>query len=147
MKSTLLISLVLIVTIGCNQPKESIDNNSFTGLWKMHTIEQLDSLSGEWIEFPWMKGGVPALRYQGRLTLVAETEQLFNFAKRWDAVAFTGIGAAFKSLDDPVNEDIVWNVGVGARFLTSESLGVKIGADIARGPEDYAFYISIGSAW
>jgi len=91
--------------------------------------------------------GVPALRYQGRLTLVAETEQLFNFAKRWDAVAFTGIGAAFKSLDDPVNEDIVWNVGVGARFLTSESLGVKIGADIARGPEDYAFYISIGSAW
>jgi len=24
---------------------------------------------------------------------------------------------------------------------------VKIGADIARGPEDYAFYISIGSAW
>ncbi len=91
--------------------------------------------------------GVAALRYQGKLTMVAETEQLINFAKRWGAVGFTGIGAAFKSLDDLVNEDIVWNVGVGARYLASESLGVKIGADIARGPEDYAFYISIGSAW
>ena len=91
--------------------------------------------------------GVPALRYQGKLTMIAETEQLIDFTKRWGAVAFTGIGAAFKSLDNLKNDNIVWNVGVGARYLASESLGVKIGADIARGPEEYAFYISIGSAW
>ncbi len=91
--------------------------------------------------------GVAALRYQGRLTVLAEAQQVFGFAKRWDAVVFTGIGAAFKSLDNLKNDDLVWNVGVGARYLASESLGVKIGADIARGPEDYAFYFIIGSAW
>ncbi len=36
------------LTVGCNQPNEAIDSKSFTGLWKMHTIEQLDSLSGQW---------------------------------------------------------------------------------------------------
>ena len=114
----------------------------------LRLASQLSTGDAPFYAFPYVDlRGVPALRYQGKLTVVAETEQLFNFAKRWDAVAFTGISAAFKSLDELINEDIVWNVGIGARFLTSESLGVKIGADIARGPEDYAFYISIGSAW
>ena len=63
MKSTLLITIIFLLTIGCNQPNESIDNNSFIGLWKMHTIEQLDSLSGEWIEFQWMKGGTGYILY------------------------------------------------------------------------------------
>ncbi len=114
----------------------------------LRLASQLSTGNPPFYAFPYVDlRGVAALRYQGKLTMVAETEQLFNFAKRWDAVAFTGIGAAFKSLDDLINEDLVWNVGIGTRYLASESLGVKIGADIARGPEDYAFYISVGSAW
>jgi len=114
----------------------------------LRLASQLSTGNAPFYAFPYVDlRGVAALRYQGKLTVMAETEQLIDFAKRWGAVGFTGIGAAFKSTENLVNEDLIWNVGVGARYLASESLGVKIGADIARGPEDYAFYISIGSAW
>lgn len=63
MKSTLLFTLILSVTISCNKPNKTTENNSFTGLWKMHIIEQLDSVSGEWIEIPWMKGGAGYILY------------------------------------------------------------------------------------
>jgi hypothetical protein len=53
--------------------------------------------------------------------MVAEKEQLINLSKRWDAFRFTEIVAAIKSLDDLVNEDIVWNIGIGNRYLASES--------------------------
>lgn len=91
--------------------------------------------------------GVPALRYQGELTVLAETEQLFNITSRWGLVGFTGIGAAFKSIDNLKTEELVWNAGGGIRYLIARTLGLKMGADIARGPEDWAFYVVIGTAW
>jgi len=91
--------------------------------------------------------GVPVLRYQGELTMLAETEQLFNITSRWGLVGFTGIGAAFKSIDDLKAEELVWNAGGGIRYLIARTLGLKMGADIARGPEDWAFYVVIGTAW
>jgi len=91
--------------------------------------------------------GVPALRYQGDLTLVAETEQLFNITPRWAALGFTGIGTAFRSVDNLKFDELVWNAGGGLRYLIARSLGLKIGADLARGPEDWAFYVAIGTSW
>lgn len=90
--------------------------------------------------------GIAALRYQGKTSLVVETEHLFNLAKRWGVVGFTGIGTAIKSIEDRENE-VVWNAGSGVRFLASRSMGVKIGIDIAKGPEEWAYYFTIGSAW
>lgn len=90
--------------------------------------------------------GIPALRYQGKTSLVVETEQLFNIAERWGVVGFTGIGTAVKSVEDDNNE-IVWNAGSGIRFLASRSMGVKVGMDVARGPEEWAYYFTVGSAW
>jgi hypothetical protein len=91
--------------------------------------------------------GIPALRYQGKFTILAETQQTYNFLPRWGAVGFTGIGTSFKSVEDFDNNEIVWNAGGGVRYLLMKDLGLKIGADAARGPEDWAFYIIIGSAW
>lgn len=91
--------------------------------------------------------GIPALRYQGRFTILGEIQQTYNFLPRWGAVGFTGIGTAFKSVEDTDNNEIVWNAGAGVRYLLMKDLGLKIGADAARGPEDWAFYIVIGSAW
>jgi len=91
--------------------------------------------------------GIPAMRYQAKSTLVLETEQLFNITDRWGVVGFTGIGSAISSVDQNISNEIVWNAGAGVRFTALKSLGVKVGADIARGPEDWAFYVSIGSAW
>ena len=91
--------------------------------------------------------GVPAIRYQGDLTMLAETEQLFNITPRWGILGFTGIGTAFNSIENMKSDEIVWNAGGGFRYLIAKVLGLKVGADIARGPEDWAFYVTIGSAW
>lgn len=91
--------------------------------------------------------GIPALRYQGRFTALAETQQTYNFLPRWGVVGFAGIGTAIKSVEDFDNNQFVWNAGGGARYLLMKDLGLKIGVDAARGPEDWAFYVIIGSAW
>ncbi len=91
--------------------------------------------------------GIPALRYQGNSVLTTETEQLYNISSKWGLVGFTGIGATYDSIEVGKAKEIVWNAGVGARFLVLKDMGLKIGADIARGPEDWAFYMIVGSAW
>ena len=37
--------------------------------------------------------------------------------------------------------------GVGFRYLVARKLGLYAGFDIARGPEEGAFYLTAGSAW
>ena len=92
--------------------------------------------------------GVPAMRYQGDLTALVETEQSFNmFSSRWDLVAFGGIGTTFESLDDLKAGPAVWGVGGGFRYLIARLFGLKMGVDVARGPEDWAVYVVFGSAW
>ena len=91
--------------------------------------------------------GVPAVRYQGDLIMLAETEQLFNITPRWGLLGFTGMGRAFDSIENMKSDEIVWNAGGGFRYLIARALGLKVGADIARGPEDWEFYVTIGTAW
>ncbi len=92
--------------------------------------------------------GVPAMRYQGDLTVLVETEQSFNIkTSRWDLVAFGGIGTTFKSLDDLDPGEAVWSAGGGFRYLIARLFGLKMGIDVARGPEDWAIYVVFGSAW
>ncbi|MAB43247.1 MAG: glyceraldehyde-3-phosphate dehydrogenase, partial [Pseudomonadales bacterium] len=41
----------------------------------------------------------------------------------------------------------VSNLGGGFRYLVAERYGFWMGADVARGPEESAFYIQAGSSW
>ena len=91
--------------------------------------------------------GVPALRYQGEMTMLAETEQFFNVYKRWSIVGFGGIGTTIPSLNDMDFSATVWNAGGGVRYKIARLLGLQMGVDVARGPEDWAFYIVFGNAW
>lgn len=91
--------------------------------------------------------GVPKMRYQGEWTMLAETEQFVNVYRRWSLVGFGGIGTTAPSLDDVKLTAPVWNAGGGFRYLIARHLGLQMGLDIARGPEDWAFYIVFGSAW
>lgn len=91
--------------------------------------------------------GIPALRYQAKSTILIETEQLFNISPRWGIVGFTGIGSTLSSVNPEINNEVVWNAGGGVRFLALKKVGVKVGLDLARGPEESAFYVSVGSAW
>jgi hypothetical protein len=91
--------------------------------------------------------GIPLMRYQGEWTILAETEQFVNVFRRWSLVGFTGIGTTAPSLDDVKLISPVWNAGSGFRYLIARRLGLQMGMDIARGPEDWAFYIVFGSGW
>jgi len=91
--------------------------------------------------------GVPALRYQGEFTALVETEQEVMITKRWSVVGFGGYGKAFKSIDDMSEASSAWNAGAGFRYLIARLFGLKMGMDVARGPEQWAVYVVVGSAW
>ena len=91
--------------------------------------------------------GVPAVRYQDRNALMVEGEVRWNVDSRWALVGFAGGGKAYgrrQSWDESKN---VFAGGVGFRYLVARKLGLYAGLDVARGPEESAFYITAGSAW
>ncbi len=91
--------------------------------------------------------GVPVMRYQGEITALAETEQEAMLTKRWSVVGFAGIGTTYNSIQDMEKGSTAWNVGSGFRYLIARLLGLKMGVDVARGPEDWAIYVVVGSSW
>lgn len=90
--------------------------------------------------------GVPMLRYQGEFTGLVETEQQVKVYNRWSAVAFTGIGKTW-NFSDGTDGQYAWNAGGGFRYLIARMLNLQMGMDVARGPEDWAFYVVLGSSW
>jgi len=89
--------------------------------------------------------GVPVMRYQGDMTALVETEQLFMLSSRWGVLGFAGVGKTYNYDND--NELSAWNVGGGFRYLVARLLGLKMGIDVAHGPEDWAVYVVFGSSW
>jgi hypothetical protein len=91
--------------------------------------------------------GIPAMRYQGSDVILGETEIRWNFHPRIGVVGFIGAGRAANSFDDLSSASSRVTKGVGVRYYVAKKLGMHMGFDIARGPEDTTFYITFGSAW
>jgi hypothetical protein len=91
--------------------------------------------------------GIPALRYQGEVAGVVEVEGRFNFARRWSALAFAGLGFVAARTPEVESQDDLRAFGAGIRFLALKEQNVWVGLDIARGPEDYAWYIQMAHPW
>lgn len=91
--------------------------------------------------------GIPKGRYQGNTNMLVETEQRWNAFSRWSAVFFGGTGKAFDSFKDFGSAKWVYNYGTGIRYLIARKLGLYMGADVARGPEQFGYYIQFGNAW
>ncbi len=91
--------------------------------------------------------GVPVMRYQGDQVILLETEQMYMIKPRWGVLAFGGFGSTFAEFRGENVSETAWNVGAGFRYTIARLLGLKMGVDIARGPEDWAFYIVAGYAW
>jgi hypothetical protein len=91
--------------------------------------------------------GIPRGRYQGKTNVLVETEQRWNITGRWSAVFFGGTGKAFDDYSDFGSSQWIYNFGTGFRYKLARKLGLYMGADIARGPEQYGFYIQFGNAW
>ncbi|MFC1689134.1 hypothetical protein ACFL0N_00570 [Pseudomonadota bacterium] len=91
--------------------------------------------------------GVPALRYQNKVAGAAEMEVRYLIGPRWEVSLFGGVG--FASDDYPLfeNPDSIYNFGFGGRFNIFEAHDVWVGLDIARGPEDWNYYIQVGHPW
>jgi hypothetical protein len=91
--------------------------------------------------------GIPAMRYQGDVATMAELEGRYLLDFRWTLTAFIGAGRTADSYGDIGNSRSQVAKGAGFRYLIARRYGFRAGVDIARGPEETAFYINAGSAW
>jgi len=91
--------------------------------------------------------GIPALRYQNRIAGAVEMEARYLIRPKWEVSVFGGLG--FTSDDYPIfdNTDSIHNFGFGGRYNIFEAHNVWVGLDIARGPEDWNWYIQVGHPW
>ncbi len=91
--------------------------------------------------------GIPVMRYQGPHVIETEVEVRWNFTYRWSVLGFTGVGRTAESLNTFGGSTNHGTVGTGFRYLMARKIGLHAGMDIAKGPEEWVFYITIGSAW
>jgi hypothetical protein len=91
--------------------------------------------------------GIPVARYQDENAGVAEAELRWNVTPRWALIGFLGVGRAWGSSTNFSEADTATARGLGFRYLIARRLGIYMGADVAKGPEETALYIQAGSAW
>ena len=91
--------------------------------------------------------GVPLMKYQNKHTDVMETELTYNLYRRWHIKGFTGIGVAYKSMDEFNIGKSVRNIGTGFRYELARFFGLHMGMDFAWSNDDFGFYIVAGHAW
>jgi outer membrane translocation and assembly module TamA len=91
--------------------------------------------------------GVPAAKYQDTNQLTGETEVRWYANSKWSLLAFGGLGKAYGCLHGFSEAPVAYGFGSGVRYLIDSKLGLTMGLDIARGPQQNAFYVQLGSAW
>ncbi len=91
--------------------------------------------------------GIPAVRYQGKVNLLVETEQRWDFVRRWSLLGFGGLGKAFNDYSEFGDAETIYSYGAGFRYLLARKFKLRMGVDIARGPDNWAYYLVFGSTW
>jgi hypothetical protein len=91
--------------------------------------------------------GIPAARYQDQNVGVLETELRYYVTPRWIGLAFLGAGRAWGRDVSFSNSGSQVAKGVGFRYVVAKRLGLAVGIDIARGPEQTSWYLQAGSSW
>jgi outer membrane protein assembly factor BamA len=91
--------------------------------------------------------GLPAARYQGQADVLAEAELRWDVVKRWSMMLYGGTGKAFDEWSDFGSAEWIFSYGTGFRYLLARKFGLRIGIDVARGPDKWAWYIVFGSSW
>ena len=91
--------------------------------------------------------GIPALRYQGEEVVTAEVEYLWGVTPRWTVAVFAGGGHTTSVDTFNADSETVAAGGLGFRYRIARKLGMQVGMDVARGPEETSIYLTVGSAW
>ena len=86
------------------------------------------------------------MRYQSNIVTNLETEWRWQFNKRWSMVGFVGASEAMNKIKEIAN-DIKVAGGGGFRYFLAKDFGLHAGIDVARGPEIWAWNLTIGSHW
>lgn len=99
-------------------------------------------------ELPYVKlRGIPAVRYQAANITTVETEWRYQPFFRWSIVAFAGLGNAVDNMADMSWKNTYAAGGGGFRYFLARDYGIHAGIDVAKGPEQWAWYITVGSNW
>jgi len=118
--------------------------------WVLGFRADLDAVGDDapFYALPFVKlRGVPVFRYLGNYVVTFEVEPRYKIDERWSVVGFLGVGRAAKEAGNLRDADKVYSYGTGFRYLIARKLGLGMGIDIARGPEDTVTYLTVGSAW
>ena len=91
--------------------------------------------------------GIPAVRYQGKAVILTEGELRWDFYKRWSLMGFGGVGKAFNDWSKAGDATLAYSMGTGVRYLLARKFKLRVGVDVAKGPEEWAYYIVFGSNW
>jgi hypothetical protein len=91
--------------------------------------------------------GLPIFRYQGKADILAEAELRWDFLYRWSLMAYSGVGKAFDDWNDFGSAKWINTVGTGFRYLIARKFKLRMGIDVAKGPDQWAYYIVFGSNW
>ncbi|MCP3981804.1 MAG: BamA/TamA family outer membrane protein [bacterium] len=98
--------------------------------------------------YPWITlRGIPALRYQDELIGELEAQLRFLAAKKWIVLAFAGTGFTNEHLETADEGESIYAGGVGSRFNVFKDQNIWVGIDIARGPEEWAWYVQVNHPW
>jgi len=76
-----------------------------------------------------------------------EIEARRRIGERWSASVFTGAGSVDARFPQAGTSDDIYTLGIGMRYLALKEEDAWVGIDIARGPEDLAWYIQMGNSW
>jgi hypothetical protein len=91
--------------------------------------------------------GIPAARYQGNVDILSEAEMRWDLVKRWSIMAYAGAGKAFDEWNRFAGANWAWSYGTGFRYLLAMKFKLRVGIDVAHGPDTWAYYIVFGSNW
>ncbi len=91
--------------------------------------------------------GIPIMRYQDHHVTILETEWRWQFYNRWSILGFVGAGFTAPEIDKYRIDNNKVSRGGGFRYYLAKDFGLHVGVDVAKGPEDWAWYITIGSNW
>jgi hypothetical protein len=91
--------------------------------------------------------GIQKMRYQGERVVSLDGEVRWDVYKRWWLVAFGGVGWTDGDFGPYESSQTVGAGGLGFRYLVARSLGLQMGLDVAKGPDQYAFYVVVGSSF
>ncbi|MCX2980252.1 glyceraldehyde-3-phosphate dehydrogenase [Halieaceae bacterium IMCC14734] len=89
--------------------------------------------------------GIPALRYQGENVVTAEVQGAWSLHPRWQLLGFAGAGQATQDRDNLGDAETHVSYGAGFRYLAVRQLGLNMGLDVAKGPEETVWYVSFGT--